>query len=220
MEIKSRKMELSWVFIIFLYIFLKVSSNKCFTSSEIGFVFGQILFNPPPLTFAAHLSPFAFFKVSVCYLFDNLESGSKKKLLFCLLLLFCLESVWKVTFSLPSPSSMVKLHLLAERKCAPLIRWRCYNIQMWLLINFILMEFGLFCLLIISRLMSRAIFNFSFQIRCPIMYQELTWWAAPIFLVRGYLQYCKCGTVYFIIQLLIEPDKRNWNLCLLKVSLS
>ena len=148
-------------------MFLKVSSNKCFIS-EIGFVFGQILFNPhpPPPTFAAHLSPSAFFKVSVSYLFDNVESGSKKKVLFCKKV----WNTWKVTFSLPSPSSMLKLHLLAERKCAPLIRWRCYNIQMWLLINFILMEFGVFCLLIISRLMSRAIFNFSFQIRCPIMY--------------------------------------------------
>ena len=44
--------------------------------------------------------------------------------------------------------------LLAEQECSPLIRSRCYNIQMWLQINFILMEFGLFCLLIISRLMS------------------------------------------------------------------
>ena len=62
--------------------------------------------------------------------------------------------------------------LLAEQECSPLIRSRCYNIQMQ--INFILMEFGLFCLLIISRLMSCAIFNFSFQIRCPRMYQKLT----------------------------------------------
>ena len=205
-------MELSWVFIIFL----KVSSNKCFTS-EIGFVFGQILFNPsPPLHLQSILAHLPFLRsLSVTYLI-TLSLVPKRN--YC----FAKKSgiSMKSNVFLPSPSSMLKLHLLAERKCAPLIRWRCYNIQMWLLINFILMEFGLFCLLIISRLMSRAIFNFSFQIRCPIMYQELTWWAAPIFLVRGYLQYCKCGTVYFIIQLLIEPDKRNWNLCLLKVSLS
>ena len=217
MEIKSRKMELSLSFYyIFIYVFKGKLQQVLYKWNWFCFWSNLIQSPPPPPTFAAHLSPSAFFKVSVSYLFDNVESGSKKKVLFCKKV----WNTWKVTFSLPSPSSMLKLHLLAERKCAPLIRWRCYNIQMWLLINFILMEFGVFCLLIISRLMSRAIFNFSFQIRCPIMYQELTWWAAPIFLVRGYLQYCKCGTVYFVIQLLIEPDKWNWNLCLLKVSLS
>ena len=87
MEIKSGKMELSLSFYyIFIYkYFFKVSSNKCFTS-EIGYIFGQILFNPPPPpppTFAAHLQkktlflPLLSFKVSVSYLFDNLESGKR-----------------------------------------------------------------------------------------------------------------------------------------------
>ena len=61
------------------------------------------------------------------------------------------------------------------------------------------------------------IFNFSFQIRCPRMYQDFM--SSPN-LVRAYLQYCKCCTFYFVIQLLSEPDKLNCNLCLVKVSLS
>ena len=183
MEVKSGKMELSLSFYyIFIYkYFFKVSSNKCFTS-EIGYIFGQILFNPPPPpTFAAHLKK----RLCSC-LFKGLRSLSVTYLITLSLeketvvLQKSLESVWKVTFSLPSPLSMLKLHLLPEQECAPLIRSRCYNIQMWLPINFILMEFGLFCLLIISRLMSCAIFNFSFQIRCPRMYQELTLWEAQI----------------------------------------
>ena len=49
-----------------------------------------------------------------------------------------------VTFPLPLPLllSMLKLPLMAERECSPLIRSsRCY-IQMWVLINYI-MEFAL-----------------------------------------------------------------------------
>ena len=61
------------------------------------------------------------------------------------------------------------------------------------------------------------IFNFSFQIRCLRMYQDFM--SSPN-LVTAYLQYCKCCTIYFVIQLLSEPDKLNCNLCLVKVSLS
>ena len=44
--------------------------------------------------------------------------------------------ILKVMFWLLSPLSMLKLPLMAERECAPLIRSsRCY-IQMWLLINY------------------------------------------------------------------------------------
>ena len=50
-KVSKNGIELSFYY-IFIYI-LKVSSSKCFTS-EIGFVFGQILFNPPP---PLHLQP-------------------------------------------------------------------------------------------------------------------------------------------------------------------
>ena len=86
-----------------------------------------------------------------------------------------------------------------------------------------MLELGLFCTLIISNywafniIIIIIIFNFSFQIRCLRMYQDFM--SSPN-LVRGYLQYCKCFTIYFVIQLLSEPDKLNCNLCLVKVSLS
>ena len=77
-------LSLSFYYIFIYKYFFKVSSNKCFTS-EIGYIFGQVLFNhpPPPPTFAAHLKkktlflPLLRFEVSVSYLFDNLESGKR-----------------------------------------------------------------------------------------------------------------------------------------------
>ena len=41
------ELSLSFYYIFIYKYFFKVSSNKCFTS-EIGYIFGQILFNPPP----------------------------------------------------------------------------------------------------------------------------------------------------------------------------
>ena len=133
------------------------------------FCFWSNLIQPPPPPTPLYLQPIlkkklfpAFFKVSVSYLFDNLEPGKRNYW-------FAKKSGISMKRGVfpPSPLLMLKLHLLAEWECAPLIRSRCYNIQMWLLINFILMEFGLFCLSIISRFTMRsAIFNFSFQIRC------------------------------------------------------
>ena len=39
------ELSLSFYYIFIYKYFFKVSSNKCFTS-EIGYIFGQILFNP------------------------------------------------------------------------------------------------------------------------------------------------------------------------------
>ena len=47
------ELSLSFYYIFIYKYFFKVSSNKCFTS-EIGYIFGQILFNPPP---CLHLQP-------------------------------------------------------------------------------------------------------------------------------------------------------------------
>ena len=61
--------------------------------------------------------------------------------------------ILKVTFWLLSPLSMLKFPLMAERECAPLIRSR-FHIQMCLLINYIILEWGRFWKLIISKLLS------------------------------------------------------------------
>ena len=83
--------------------------------------------------------------------FDNLESGKKSWFLDPKTSLRTL--ILKVMFWLLSPLSMLKLPLMAEQECAPLIRSRCH-IQMCLLINYIILEWGRFWKLIISKLLS------------------------------------------------------------------
>ena len=80
-KVSKNGIELSFYY-IFIYIFKGKLQQVLYKWNWFCF-WSNLIQSPPPPTFAAHLSPFAFFKVSVCYLFDNLESGSKKKLLFC-----------------------------------------------------------------------------------------------------------------------------------------
>ena len=63
--------------------------------------------------------------------------------------------ILKVMYWLLSPLSMLKLPLMAESECAPLIMSlaRC-QIQICLLINYIILELGLFWKLIIRKLKS------------------------------------------------------------------